>query len=55
MGDEGDEKGLPSERMIFTSSLKVCVPLIPFVLDRSCSAARTNVVLRILMSTIAVV
>jgi hypothetical protein len=35
MGDEGDEKGLPSARMMFASGLKVCVSLTLFLLERS--------------------
>jgi hypothetical protein len=33
MGDEGDEKGLPSARMMFASGLKVSVPLTPDLLE----------------------
>jgi hypothetical protein len=35
MGDEVDEKGLPSARMMFASGLKVCVPFTPFLLESS--------------------
>jgi hypothetical protein len=35
MGDEGDEKGLPSARMVFASGLKACVLLTPFLLESS--------------------